>query len=86
MPGVARVGDKDNDPKPIPINTKIQGSKDVLVNGIPCHTVSHKDTKGHTQQKGSKSVLVNGQALARLGDTDSNGNAIINASVNVLCG
>jgi len=81
MPGVGRVGDKDDDG-----DTKNVGSPDVLVNGKPAIRVGDKETSNNTNTIGSTTVFVNGKPVVRLGDKDSSNDILVGASPDVIAG
>ena len=70
----------------------IQGSTNVLIGGLPAHTIGMKWTIHFCGKKfhpsftamGSPNVLVNGKPLARVGDRLSCGDTIASGSPNVL--
>ena len=69
-----------------------QGSSNVLIGGLPAHTIGMSWTvhicgkKFHPSftSRGSPNVLVNGKPLARVGDSLSCGDMIASGSPNVL--
>jgi uncharacterized Zn-binding protein involved in type VI secretion len=69
-----------------------QGSSNVLIGGLPAHTIGMGWTvhicgkKFHPSftSRGSPNVLVNGKPLARVGDKLSCGDMIASGSPNVL--
>lgn len=94
MPPVARMGDICSGHAGFPPRPCLQGSPNVLVNGIPAQTVgdayavhcAHHHCHMGVLAVGAPNVLVNGKPLGRVGDFVSCGSVVAVGSVNVICG
>lgn len=92
MPAAARLGDKDTGHGSFPPRANVEGSPNVLINGIPAHRVgdawpAHSNGKSShpaVTAAGSATVFVNGKALARVGDPLSCGGTIAEGSGTVF--
>ena len=96
MPPVSKVGDMVMHPAHTPA-TVMNGSSNVLINGIPATTVGSMVSvhclisypfpcHPATIVGGSGTVLVNGKPLARMGDKAGCGGVIMGGSANVIAG
>lgn len=87
MPPVARVGDKHACPQTGHcVNVIVQGSENVMINGMPAAVVGSKTACGASVVAGSATVTINGKPAAVIGSATSHGGVIISASGNVLVG
>lgn len=94
MPPVVRMGDICTGHPPYPPRPNVQGSPNVMVNGIPAHRVGDFwpphcgpfTCHPGTAATGSSSVMVNGMPVCRMGDMVSCGSAMAIGSPNVMAG
>ena len=106
MPPAARLGDKSLAPvdahgcpacpHPAAVGPLIQGSNDVLINGMPAGRIGDKGIHAiccgsnmFEATKGSGTVLINGKGAHRMGDDDKHCGGpgmMIEGSPNVIIG
>ncbi len=96
--GAVRVGDlASGHDCHFPATPSIEGSTDVLVNGIPAtrqgdafgtHSCSKCDEPEHTRtlSEGSSTVFINGKPAGRMGDAISCGGTVSEGSASVIIG
>ncbi|RNM20598.1 uropathogenic specific protein [Dickeya undicola] len=99
MPGAARLNDIGSGHECFPDTPIIEGSSDVLINGLPaarvgdtvqmhgctCPQAPH-GVHGRKISAGSATVLINGKSAARIGDDIDCGGLIVSGSSNVIIG
>jgi uncharacterized Zn-binding protein involved in type VI secretion len=94
MPSVARIGDSNSGHDLFPPTSLIEGSDNVLTNGIPTarigdsfivHCAPMEGCHSDVVTSGSGTVLVNGKPIARVGDSAMLA-TIIQGSDNVIAG
>ena len=99
MPEAARLGDICTGHACFPPRPSVEGSSDVLVNGIPLHRqgdswathcYTHPDVPhgchASVLASGSGTVLVNGRQAGRIGDPVACGGNVATGSDNVIIG
>ena len=96
MPSVARLGDVCTGHGCWPPRPNVQGSPNVLTNGIPTHRqgdawASHTcpaipETHAGSLAGGSSTVMCNGSPIGRVGDPVSCGGVDASGSGNVIAG
>lgn len=94
MPPVTRLGDLCTGHGGYPSRDSVEGSGDVLINGIPAHrkgdgwAVHCIPTACHAGAlaEGSGSVFVNGRPLGRIGDPVDCGSSVQTGSPDVFAG
>lgn len=99
MPSAARLGDICTGHECFPPRASVEGSGDVLINGIPAHRqgdawsvhcCTHPDIPHGCHDSvlasGSGSVYINGKQAGRIGDPVACGSAVATGSNNVIIG
>lgn len=94
MAGVSRIGDMNSGHTPFAPVPLIQGSSDVLTNGIPTsrlgdmtatHCFPYAGCHPDSVTMGSTTVLVNNMPVARIGDP-TGAATLVQGSMNVIAG
>lgn len=87
MPAIAKVGDMHACPqRGHGVNSIVDGSSDVFINGMPVATVGSGTSCGASVAVGSSTVTINGKPAAVLGSATTHGGVIVSGSGNVLIG
>lgn len=92
MPAACRLGDMSTGHDGFSPRPNVQGSPNVMINGIPAHRVGDKWTFHNKSRathegvlaQGSPNVFVNGMPIGRIGDQISCGDTVAQGSPNVF--